>query len=301
MAVQVLLSTYNGARYLESLIDSLLTQDFSDLEILVRDDGSSDGTIELLGDYERTCSRLRVLFGTHVGFIGSFFQLLEIASPTADYLALCDQDDVWLTDKISRAVAALNRCSREVPALYCSRLAVVDQNLRFLGYSPLPRRGLSFRNALVECQTPGCTIVLNQAGRRLLIPAPTACVSHDSWIYLVISAFGTIVYDETPRILYRKHATNAKGITLGRVETWKVKTREFVKTSGVKTVLRQAEEFRRLFGSSLSSEHSDVLDRFIESRRNPWSRIRYALSCDVYRQSRRDDYLLKAKIICDRL
>ena len=86
---------------------------------------------------------------------GAFFELLEIASPTAEYLALCDQDDIWQEDKLSRAVTFLSRYPSEMPALYCSRLAIVDENLKPLKYSDVPRRRLSFRNALVENQGAG--------------------------------------------------------------------------------------------------------------------------------------------------
>jgi glycosyltransferase involved in cell wall biosynthesis len=301
MTVQILLSTYNGARYLKPLMESLLAQDVPDVEILVHDDGSSDNTTGLLHRYATTYKNVKVVFGPHLGFSRSFFTLLEIASPTADYLALCDQDDVWREDKVSRAVACLSQCPSEIPALYCSRLAVVDENLQPLKYSDVPRRGLSFRNALVENQVPGCTILLNQATRRPLTRIPSACVSHDWWIYLVVSAFGTLVYDEEPRILYRRHASNVFGVSTGKIDMWKVKVRQFLKDGKCKRIVKQAEEFRRMYGTVLSDEHRKVLEDFLESRKRLWDRLHYALACDVYRQSLRDHYLLKARIALDRL
>lgn len=301
MTVQILLSTYNGARYLEPLMESLLAQDSPDVGILVRDDGSSDSTIDLLRAYAATRPNVNVICGGHLGFVRSFFKLLELASPTADYLALCDQDDMWREDKVSRAVEYLSQYPPEIPTLYCSRLAVVDENLQPLKYSDIPRRGLSFRNALVENQVPGCTSLVNQAARRLLEQVPFACVSHDWWVYLVVSAFGTIVYDKEPRILYRRHASNVFGIPTGSIDTWRVKIRQFLKNGKEKLIVKQAEEFRRIYGSTLPDEHRKVLERFLQNRKRFRDRLRYALSCDVYRQSTRDQYILKARIALDRL
>jgi hypothetical protein len=178
---------------------------------------------------------------------------------------------------------------------------VVNANLEPLGYSGIPKKGLSFRNALVENQVRGCTILLNRAARQLLTQIPSACVSHDWWIYLVVSAFGTVVYDQEPRILYRRHASNVFGISTGVIDTWRVKILQFLKTGKYKLIVKQAEEFRRIYGSSLPDEHRKVIERFLQNRKRFRDRLRYALSCDVYRQSTRDQYILKARIALDRL
>jgi len=301
MTVQILLSTYNGSKYLKPLMESLLAQDYPEVEILVRDDGSSDGTVNLLREYVSTHTHIKFIPGENIGFVRSFFALLAMSSPAADYLALCDQDDVWQEDKVSRAVAFLRRYPPEVPVLYCSRLAVVDEYLQPLKYSDLPRRGLSFRNALDENQVTGCTSLLNQSARQLLTRVPSSCVSHDWWMYLVVSAFGTVVYDEEPRILYRRHASNVFGVSTGKINRWKNKIRQFMKDGKYKRLIKQAEEFRRMYGTSLPDEHKAVLERFLGSRKRFWTRLRYALSCDVYRQSPRDHYLLRVRIALDRL
>lgn len=218
---------------------------------------------------------------------------------------MCDQDDVWREDKISRAVECLSRCPRAVPALYCSRLAVVDENLKPLGYSGVPKRGLSFRNALVENRATGCTILLNQAARRLLQREfPQQVVAHDWWIYLVISAFGTIVYDEEPRILYRKHVANVFGIALGLRDRWNDKIRHVLKPGRWFTatqLMKQVEEFNRIYDPSLPDEPQRILKRFLESRKRLRDRLWYALSCDVYCQSTLDHLILKARIAFDQL
>ena len=300
--VQILLSTYNGAKYLKPLMESLLAQDYPHIEILVRDDGSNDGTVDLLQQYAAANTNIKVVPSVNLGFVKSFFKLLELSSPTADYIALCDQDDVWLRDKVSRAVELLSRYPGEIPLLYCSRLAVVDENLKLLGYTDVPRKGLSFRNALVECPPGlGATILLNQKARQLLYDFPQEIYSHDWWIYLVLSCFGNIIYDEEPRILYRKHTSNVFGVYFGLIDRWKVKIYRF-KTGKFHLMLYQAMEFMRIYGSSLSEEYKSILERFIANRKRCWrDRILYALSCEIYHQSTLEHLILRVLIALNRL
>lgn len=300
MSVQVLLSTYNGELYLRALLDSLLIQDYPYLSILIRDDGSADNTPALLREYALASNNIEIARAGHLGFVESFLTLIALASPTADYFALCDQDDIWQSDKVSQAVRSLSSYPRDIPVLYCSRLAIVDENLTPLGFSAIPRRPISFCNALVECQARGCTLLFNRAARQLLLrELPKHACSHDMWISLVASAFGTIIYDPEPKILYRKHAGNTVGISLGVKDTWAVKLTQFLKDRRLHLVVKQAEEFSRIYGSSLTDEHRRVIERFLESRKTFWDRLRYAMSCDVYRQATIDQYILKARIALD--
>ena len=269
------------------MLDSLLAQDHGSVEILVRDDGSTDGTIEILRSRGLEAER-----GEHLGFVRSFAALLARAD--ADYVAFCDQDDVWLPDKLSRAVARLAGASG--PALYCGRLAVVDERLEPVALSPLPRRGLSFANALVESQAAGCTIVLNRAGRALLREFPAEVVSHDWWTYLVVSAFGEPLFDEQPAILFRKHSGQAFGIGVGAAGTWRAKLAQARRPGA----LEQVRAFAREYGDRLGEEERRVLERFLGAQDRFGSRLSYAVRPDVYRQSTRDQWLLRAKLVLGR-
>jgi glycosyltransferase involved in cell wall biosynthesis len=303
VTVQVLVSTYNGAAYLKAQIDSLLAQDHAPVKILVRDDGSSDGTVALLREYQAAHPGIEVVLGANLGFAQSFLTLLTLSSPTADYIAFCDQDDVWRPGKISRAAHFLKAYPKETPTLYCSRFTVVDENLGVLGQSRILKRELSFRNALVECPTPGPTIVISQAARRLLLQGiPPNIYSHDWWAYLVVSAFGKIVFDDEPTILYRQHASNVVGTRVGFLRRVGVKIRRFWKIGKRQVVLKQAEELSRLYGPALTAEQRWTLERFVGSSRKQFlGRLRYACSCDVYRQSAFDSLVLRALISLNRL
>ena len=111
--VAVLISTYNGKKYLKEQLDSILNQTYPNIEIVIRDDGSTDSTLELVKEYQEKHSNIRLKEGTNIGFIKSFFKLLEMAD--ADYYAYCDQDDIWLENKIELAVNALNQADNTKP------------------------------------------------------------------------------------------------------------------------------------------------------------------------------------------
>lgn len=213
--LHILLATYNGARFLPEQLDSLLAQQEASWRLLWRDDGSTDGTRALLEAFARRTGRAAEAMTPpgRAGALGSFMHLLA-AAPEGGHHAFCDQDDVWLPGKLARAQAALADMPEAQPALYCSRQRLVDAALRPTGLSPLPRRPLGFRNALVQNVVTGCTLVLNDAARRLVLaaPPPPPGTMHDWWCYLLVSgAGGRMCFDPEPGLLYRQHGANAVG------------------------------------------------------------------------------------------
>ena len=196
--VAVLLSTYNGEKYLDELLLSLKEQEWPDISLIVRDDQSADKTLQVL---KRNQSNNKNIFtilppGDHLGAARSFLNLLSEAGDGFDFYAFSDQDDVWSSDKISRAVNKLNSVSQDIPALYCSRLDYVDEDLHHLRLSRIPRR-IGFGNAIVENVAIGCSIVMNKIARKIILSGlPDNCRMHDWWCYLTISCFGRVVFDD---------------------------------------------------------------------------------------------------------
>jgi len=298
--VQVLLSTYDGQKYLEELMNSVLNQDFPDLEILVRDDGSTDETARILEKYSGL-ENVQILYGDNLGVVGSFFALLEASSPDAEYIAFCDQDDVWEKDKVSRAIGIIKKYV-DTPAMYCSRVTLVNENLKMLGFSQIPRREPAFGNALVQNIATGCTIIINNAARQIILTKlPSAILIHDWWIYLVVSAFGKVIYDEEPRIFYRQHSSNMIGERSGLLAKWVKRIVRFLKQGRIPFVTIQAKEFCMIFGEALPADKKFILDRFINERSTFIGRLRYALKSDTYRQAKLDDLIFRILIILNRI
>ena len=215
--VQVLLSSYNGEAFLAEQLDSLLKQEGVHLRILVRDDGSTDATQDILRGYAQRFAQLRWYTGENLGPGPSFMDLLRQAEE-ADYYAFSDQDDVWDPDKLLCAVRMLEDLDPDKPAMYHANLRIVDRELNY--YRPAHARIHQSTNrysALIEPLATGCTMVFNRPLVELANrAAPKDIVLHDSWLCLLCSLFGTVVYDFTPHISYRQHGGNVVGTYLQR-------------------------------------------------------------------------------------
>jgi glycosyltransferase involved in cell wall biosynthesis len=261
MRIAVLLSTYNGEKYLLEQLASLRGQTVhDDVTVFVRDDGSSDGTVRLVSSFSGL--PIRISRGKNVGVVASYLELLrEIKELDFDYVALCDQDDVWLPSKLERAISQLTMQS-DLPTLYCSSAQLVDGNLRPLGVMT-HGHGTDLASVLVRNVVTGCTCVFNRAlFDHLRFPSHSASVlMHDWWLALLAASFGSIIYDPHPHILYRQHGNNQVGAPglFTRVQ------RRF-RMSGIEGKSRAAQA-RAFLGchECLPGNGASVFQRFLES------------------------------------
>ena len=216
--VAILLSTFNGERYLQEQLKSIANQSYRDWLLLWRDDGSSDESRAIMAQFAAQAGYGRCIEiknpGLRLGASKSFLTLLREAEGYP-FVAFADQDDVWLPSKLERAVTYLRSVAETTPALYCGRQKIVDESLGPKGYSPLPRFGLHFPSALLQNVVTGCTTALNrEACRCINLISPPEQTMHDWWAYIVIAAMkGAIYFDPTPAILYRQHSCNTVGVT----------------------------------------------------------------------------------------
>ena len=292
------MSTYDGAPYVREQVDSILAQTHRRLRLVVRDDGSRDDTLARLAQVEDP--RLWVVPGDNVGLPAAYFRMLDEAGDDASYWALSDQDDVWVPDKLARAVAALRDV--EGPALYCARVLVTDDRLQPLYPHALPLRGPSFANALVQNIALGCTTVVNRAARELLRGRwPRECVMHDAWMYLVVAGCGTVLYDEEVAVLYRQHGGNSVGMGRGPASRLAGRVRRQLTPGGPGKHSRQDRELLRLFADDLRPDALAQLQEFLATRDRFGPRLRYALTGPAHRQSRPSDLVLKGLQVLGRV
>ena len=220
--VDILLSTYEGARFIEDQLDSIIEQMDPGCRLLIRDDGSKDGTPELVERYAAHSDGKIVLMKDGLERLrarGSFSRLLEASD--ADYVVLCDQDDIWLPGRISKPVERIRRLEQElgndVPILVHTDLVVVDEELRtiapsFCDYIHInPRRGASLNRLLVQNIVTGCASTFNRALVNLARPIPPQALMHDWWLGMIAAALGRLEYLAEPTVLYRQHGSNNVG------------------------------------------------------------------------------------------
>ncbi|RYG92632.1 glycosyltransferase [Loktanella sp. IMCC34160] len=219
--IVILMATYDGAPHLAEQLNSIAAQTYENWSLLVGDDGSNDGTLDLLEAFGKRGHKLSVIKGPGEGSTANFMALLQAAAEQekGGCIAFCDQDDVWLPDKLERAVERLRAVAQDVPALYCSRSWVTDAELGNCKLSVAWSRPLGFRNAIVQNVAAGNTIVLNPTGSHLVLQESKVAgvvVVHDWWIYQIISgAGGRLIYDDLPTLLYRQHGRNVIGANTG--------------------------------------------------------------------------------------
>jgi glycosyltransferase involved in cell wall biosynthesis len=281
----VLLSTYNGAPYLAAQLDSLKAQQGVRVDLHVRDDGSSDATLAVLARYGDTWPNLaKVRSGPNLRPAASFLELLRTAPPGADFYAFCDQDDVWLPQKLARATQAI--AAHKGPALYCSNVTCVAEDLSVIG---VPRRNDDPRlqHLLFENIAYGCTTVINRAARDLVAPRlsdPASIIMHDWWIALAVAAFGSIHYDPEPQILYRQHGSNSLGAEVSAAtQTLNQLRLLFRNRRTYWPIHAQAAEFLRQFGPDLVPADRRFVEELVVSKGSFLCRLRYALSNRIIR------------------
>ena len=215
-SVAILLATYNGARFLAEQLDSIERQTHTNWRVFASDDGSSDGTQAILIAYRERWGeeRLRISHGPQRGHAANFFSLARDAAIEADYYAFCDQDDVWLEDKLERAIRSIASVGEERPALYGSRTELINEEGNDIGLSLLFRRKPTLKNALVQSIAGGNTMLFNNATSACLklIPPTQDVITHDWATYLLVAACeGLVFYDASPSVRYRQHGDNIIG------------------------------------------------------------------------------------------
>ncbi|MBT0894449.1 glycosyltransferase family 2 protein [Geobacter hydrogenophilus] len=299
------MSTYNGERFVAEQIESILSQTYSDIRLTIRDDGSKDSTPDILSRYAATDDRIKFVLHKNVGIVGSFYRLLQDADPECQFVAFADQDDVWMPDKVERAVQVLSTYDNAGPLLYCANLEYVSTDLRHLGYSRNIARKAGLNNALVQNIAQGCTVVINDAARKLLLKHawPPQVMMHDWWLYVVVSAFGSVIRDDFISMKYRQHEGNVIGGTVTFFSDFRKRISNFINRNNQSFFgcYPQANGFWKTYGGELAGESREVIRQFIDSRKSLFRRIKY-LSCKqrVYRQTFTDNLILQMLILINR-
>lgn len=271
MEIDILMATYQGEAFLAKQLDSILNQSFGNWHLYVCDDGSTDGTWEILSEYAGRFPNRITVWKNSVNSgsaAANFYGMLPLVK--SRYFMFADQDDIWLPKKIEATYLAMRRMEEkygnDCPVLVHTDLAVVDETGKMLepslcAYQKLSGTGRTLEKQLVQNTVTGCTMMGNQSLLKCLSVIPDGTIMHDWWIALVASCFGKIGFLKTPEILYRKHGNNVEGAkdyrSISAVLSYAKKRREIQK-SMAKTY-RQADAFLRLYRESLSKEQSGLI------------------------------------------
>ena len=290
--VCVLMSTYNGEKYLEEQIDSILAQKGCKVQLLVRDDGSSDGTIGILQKYHEE-GYLEYYTGENLKPAKSFMDLLYNA-PKAEYYAFCDQDDIWMPQKLAEAIKILQErknASNNNIVLYFSNLIDVDANNTLLKERHLENHVyIDLQSVLVRCSWIfGCTQVFTYELKELVKQSyhPKKQPMHDIWVAMICAMYGEIVYDDRSFIHYRQHGRNVVGAQL----SFKAKLHsrcvrlisgnEISIATNAKSLLKIAEE------KALPDDKHKILRLVADYKKSIFTKLRYICGTNIFNQPKK--------------
>jgi glycosyltransferase involved in cell wall biosynthesis len=287
--VCICLATFNGAKFLDKQLASLLDQTHTDWSLLISDDGSTDATKTIISKFIKNNpdKKISLLHSDKEGFVKNFLSLICHNMATGEYFAFVDQDDIWLPEKLEVALRQLNQLKGNGPKLYGGRTVIIDADDNKINQSPLFKRTPSFQNALVQSIAGGNTLVFNHATKQVLksIGSDVNVISHDWWAYIVVSGIGgAVIYDPVPQVLYRDHDMNMVGSNQGIAAQF---TRLRAVMAGQYLLwndmhIKELQKITKL----LQPANRNVLDQFIQYRSSKGIQaIKKARKIGLYRQS----------------
>lgn len=292
--VNILMSTYNGEKYLKTQIDSILNQTDVDVRLTIRDDGSNDNTKEIIKAYSDNKS-ITWYEGENLRPACSFMHLLANAED-AEYYAFADQDDYWEPEKMKTAIEHLAEIKG--PALYFSQTQLTDENLNKIktrNITPL----LTFGESMVYAFATGCTMVMNKPLRDFIVAhqPKTMPMLHDYWIYTLSKAIGAeIRFDTTPHLLYRQHTANVVGMNDNFWETWHGR----IKRVFIDKTCERSRNIRILtdcIGDYMDEENKRIASLFINAKHSIKDRIKLLFAPEYATGDRTNHWLFRIAVI----
>ena len=294
--VIVLLSTYNGASFLREMLDSIIGQSYENIEIVVRDDGSKDGTQDILKEYESK-NLIHVIYGENVGMNRSFFGLLKDAEG-ADYYSFAEQDDIWFPENVARAVEHLENEDNHIPQLYTGAFDFYDSEMKYIAKGPRYTHPKSLVRTLVLSQIYlGFTMVINEEMKKLIDESDTLNLNmscyHDYWLSLLGLSLGNIVYDPVATVKYRRHENNVSTFKNNFWAIQKGRFQRFLFGNELKAYCESNEYFYELYKDKMGEENRKSFELFIKKRYNFKKAIKKCFFPERYRDSLFDEIGLR--------
>lgn len=300
----ILLSTYNGETYLCEQLNSLINQIDVNIHILIRDDGSTDNTIQIIERYINAHPNLfTLIIGENIGWRKSFMNLIHEANKYVsefDYFAFCDQDDIWLPEKLSKAIESLNHLNTDIK-LYCSNQYYYQDGIN----KGLVRKQYlqpSIENCLIRNLAIGCTIIFNK--NLLLLTnqyTPKCNPPHDFWVYQLATLFGAVFIDPNSYILYRQHNSNQVGAKITKFDIWKRRFKDIFNKKSNHKREKQAKDLIDGYGDIMTDVIRVKVELVANYKNSIKKRISLFMSSKYTTGLFSNDFWLKLRILFGQL
>ena len=310
MNILVMMSTYNGEKYIEEQICSILEQEGVSIKLLIRDDGSSDSTTSIIEKLSKKYEhKISLITGDNVGFGESFYILTKKAFSLDDvsnfqYFAFSDQDDVWKKNKLIKACLFIKDSeSAPYPILYCSSRELVDNNLSHIGITGMPK-SIDKKRAILSNVAAGCTCVFNYSLLKEFVRTfNKSLIYHDYWLFILAFYLGHVYCDENSYILYRQHKENITGrqqlTSFHKIKrTFKSISK---KPSNIES--KMAENMLRLYSDELDTATKNIIYLIANYRHSFHNKVKLLTDSSLYSHDINfiDFLIFKFRILFNRL
>ncbi|WP_296876975.1 glycosyltransferase [Thomasclavelia sp.] len=294
--ILIMMSTYNGEKYINKQVDSILNQKTClAINLLIRDDGSTDNTPDILKEYASQYKNIEIVLDRNIGCNRSFFKLIQLAKDF-DYYAFSDQDDIWLENKIQSAINEIDKLDSNIPILYGSSSYIMKNEISTGKETRKKIRPINFYNTIIQNFLPGHSQVMNRAMIDILKQSKNInfdkIYMYDYWICNVAAIFGNIIFDNNSHTLYRMHDQNVLGYGNNKIN-WTINRLKKVRKGELTKQAIQINYFYEYYNDQLSNEQKDEIENFLKAKKIFYKRINYALSSKFYRQSKLETLLFK--------
>lgn len=270
--VQILLATYNGEKYVEEQIASLLKQTYKDIQVLIRDDGSTDQTINIIKGLCTQYPQQLILIedDCRCGSAKSnFMQLLKYAS--ADYVMFCDQDDVWFEDKVRFTLEVMKKEENKrqnSPVLIYSDYQVMTSELLPLNINvksnQIYNEKLDINHLLVQNYVTGCTMMVNKSLYNNTLVYREELLMHDWWLAIYAATFGVVKHIPKTLMYYRQHENNYVGAVNVRSVSYiwaKIKDKSIRESNDL--YYKQAKAFYEQYAEQMDEKSRKIFETFL--------------------------------------
>lgn len=292
--ILILMSTYNGEKYVREQVLSIIEQIDINVKMLIRDDGSVDETVKIIREFNN--ENIDLVLGENIGVVNSYLQLLTMAAERADeydYFAFADQDDIWLPDKL---ISAIHILGREQSDLYCGSLDAFEGGNLTSHYTFINRELFSDTELMLRNSVPGCTMVFNSKLLFRICEYTPKCIEmYDSWVLRVCKYTGLkVVTDSTPKIRYRLHDNNTCGAAISFRSKLLYHFKNVLKKrqSASVTAHELLEGYRQYLADDIRV-YLEVLDRERAEKYRKIKLIKYGIKSEFSTFSRRIDFMFE--------
>lgn len=299
--VAIIMSTYNGEKYIVEQLESLFSQTYKDTRIYIRDDGSTDNTVKILKKYA-TAGKIEFFAGKNLGCSGSFLEALEIAyNDSNDFFAFCDQDDRWHKDKVERIVQKISSKNQEKPIMYFSDVMYCDKELNPIKKSNVDDARISFPNSLVDIAGLGMSSAYNRKMvEEIVLAGKTDVYYHDIWPYMIAAGFGKVIHDHAATADYRRTGENVSPGGESFLKRLRFRIKSFFVDGGFARVKAQILKYKSCFYDRLGQKDQKFLELFTD-KYNFKNAVKKAFYPDRLRESIVDDLAVRFLFLIGKL